>query len=108
MVKGSLGLGAAVLVGTVMFGTAASAQSAAPECGAIQKTLAERKALVSKANAASQSKKKMTPQEACALFGKLQANGAEVRSVRALSADEVAQEAARLAASGAEATSNRD
>ncbi|MGH1588423.1 hypothetical protein ACRBEV_08730 [Methylobacterium phyllosphaerae] len=53
------------------------AQGAAPECGTIQKTLADRKALVSRANAASQSKKKMTPQEACALFGKLQANGAE-------------------------------
>jgi hypothetical protein len=77
MVKGRLSLGAAVLVGTVMFGTAASAQGAAPECGAIQKTLAERKALVSKANAASQTKKKMTPQEACALFGRLQSNGAE-------------------------------
>ncbi|MCJ2016003.1 MULTISPECIES: hypothetical protein [unclassified Methylobacterium] len=77
MVKGRLSLGAAVLVGTVMFGTAASAQGAAPECGTIQKTLAERKALVSKANAASQTKKKMTPQEACALFGRLQSNGAE-------------------------------
>ncbi|MGU3544450.1 hypothetical protein [Methylobacterium sp. A52T] len=77
MAKGSLKLGAAVLVGTVLFGTAAFAQSAAPECGAIQKTLAERKALVGRANAASQSKKKMTPQEACALFGKLQSNGAE-------------------------------
>src|SRR3954447_8791609 len=77
MVKGSLSLGAAVLVGTVLFGTAAFAQSATPECGAIQKTLADRKALVGRANAASQSKKKMTPQEACALFGKLQTNGAE-------------------------------
>src|SRR6478609_11009736 len=77
MVKGSLSLGAAVLIGTVLFGTVAFAQSAAPECGAIQKTLADRKALVGRANAASQSKKKMTPQEACALFGKLQTNGAE-------------------------------
>ncbi|GJE25877.1 hypothetical protein [Methylobacterium organophilum] len=47
------------------------------DCGSIQKTLIERKNLVAKANAASNSKKKMTPQEACALFGKLQANGAE-------------------------------
>ncbi|MCJ2137267.1 hypothetical protein MKK69_25020, partial [Methylobacterium sp. J-026] len=37
----------------------------------------ERKALVGRANAASQTKKKMTPQEASALFGKLQTNGAE-------------------------------
>ncbi|MCJ2052276.1 hypothetical protein [Methylobacterium sp. J-070] len=77
MAKGSVGLGAAVLVGTVLFGSAAFAQGAAPECGAIQKTLADRKALVARANAASTSKKKMTPQEACGLFGKLQANGAE-------------------------------
>ncbi|MBE7247277.1 MAG: hypothetical protein INR63_20235 [Actinomycetospora chiangmaiensis] len=77
MAKGSVGLGAAVLIGTVLFGSAAYAQGAAPECGAIQKTLAERKALVARANSASQSKKKMTPQEACALFGKLQSNGAE-------------------------------
>lgn len=48
----------------------------AAECGEIQKTLQERQALVAKANAASNSKKKMTPAEACALFGKLQANGA--------------------------------
>ncbi len=54
---------------------AAFAQAAA-ECGEIQKTLQERKDLVAKANVASNSKKKMTPQEACGLFGKLQANGA--------------------------------
>ncbi|MEH3117961.1 MAG: hypothetical protein PGN25_10310 [Methylorubrum populi] len=58
---------------------AAPAQSvpkqAGTDCGAIQSTLIERKNLVAKANAASNSKKKMTPQEACALFGKLQANG---------------------------------
>ncbi|AYO85500.1 MULTISPECIES: hypothetical protein [Methylobacterium] len=77
MAYGSLSLGAAALVGGLLFGTAAFAQGAAPECGTIQKTLAERKALVSRANAASNSKKKMTPQEACALFGKLQSNGAE-------------------------------
>ncbi len=44
-------------------------------CQAIQKTLEERKNLVARANAASTSKKKMTPQEACGLFGQLQANG---------------------------------
>ncbi len=58
---------------------AAPAQSvpkqAGTDCSAIQSTLLERKNLVAKANAASNSKKKMTPQEACALFGKLQANG---------------------------------
>ena len=48
---------------------------AATDCGAIQKTLIERKDLVGKANAASNSKKKMTPQQACSLFGQLQANG---------------------------------
>ena len=77
MAKVSLGLGGAALVGTVLLGSAALAQGTAPECGAIQKTLAERKALVGRANSASQSKKKMTPQEACALFGKLQTNGSE-------------------------------
>ncbi len=45
------------------------------DCSAIQKTLMERKNLVGKANAASNSKQKMTPQQACALFGQLQANG---------------------------------
>jgi hypothetical protein len=45
------------------------------DCGAIQKTLIERKNLVGKANAASNSKQKMTPQQACALFGQLQSNG---------------------------------
>ncbi|WP_393956320.1 hypothetical protein [Methylorubrum sp. POS3] len=45
------------------------------DCSAIQKTLIERKNLVGKANAASNSKQKMTPQAACALFGQLQANG---------------------------------
>ena len=63
------------LVGATLLHTAAFAQNA--ECGEIQKTLEERKNLVAKANAASKSKKKMTPQEACALFGKLQANGTE-------------------------------
>ena len=60
---------------------AAPAQSVAPgagtDCNGIQKTLAERKNLVAKANSASSAKKKMTPQEACALFGRLQANGSE-------------------------------
>lgn len=59
----------------------AAPQAAAPvgnsDCGAIQKTLAERKALVGRANAASTSKKKMTPAEACSLFGRLVSNGAE-------------------------------
>lgn len=45
------------------------------DCGAIQKTLEERKALVMKANTASKAKQKMTPQQACALFGQLQENG---------------------------------
>lgn len=66
-------LAAAALAGCTLFGAAAFAQ--APECGAIQKTLEERKALVMRANAASSAKKKMTPAEACALFGKMQANG---------------------------------
>lgn len=76
MAKGRSGLAAAVLAGSVLFGTAALAQSAA-ECGGIQKTLQDRKDLVAKANSASQTKKKMTPQEACSLFGRLQANGNE-------------------------------
>ncbi len=68
-------LAAAALAGCTFFGHAALAQTA--ECGAIQKTLEERKALVMKANSASTSKKKMTPQEACALFGKMQTNGTQ-------------------------------
>ena len=63
------------ITGVLLLGGAALAQ--APECGAIQQTLKTRQELVAKANAASQSKKKMTPQEACALFGKLQSNGAD-------------------------------
>ena len=66
-------LAAAALAGCTLFGAAAFAQS--PECGAIQKTLEERKTLVMRANAASSAKTKMTPAEACALFGKMQANG---------------------------------
>ena len=54
----------------------APAPVAGTDCGSIQKTLIERKNLVAKANAASNSKQKMTPQQACALFGQLQANGA--------------------------------
>ncbi|AWN41608.1 hypothetical protein [Methylobacterium durans] len=75
MLTKSIATLAAVLTGAVFFGGAALAQSA--DCGAIQQTLKTRQELVAKANAASQSKKKMTPQEACALFGKLQSNGAE-------------------------------
>ncbi|MCJ2076196.1 hypothetical protein FV232_12500 [Methylobacterium sp. WL30] len=69
------GLAAALVAGSLLASTAAFAQSA--ECGAIQTTLQTRKDLVAKANVASNGKKKMTPQEACALFGKLQSNGVE-------------------------------
>lgn len=62
------------LAGTALFSEQAFAQAA--ECGEIQQTLQARKELIGKANAASNSKKKMTPSEACSLFGKLQANGA--------------------------------
>lgn len=55
----------------------APAPTVATDCSGIQKTLAERKALVGRANAASTSKKKMTPAEACSLFGKLVSNGHE-------------------------------
>ena len=64
---------AVALAGTALFSEQAFAQSA--ECGEIQQTLQARKDLIGKANAASNSKKKMTPAEACTLFGKLQANG---------------------------------
>ncbi|MDP4021228.1 hypothetical protein Q8W71_01210 [Methylobacterium sp. NEAU 140] len=76
MVNRSLVLGAAALAGGMLVSGHALAQAAA-ECGGIQKTLAERKELISKANTASQSKKKMTPQEACSLFGRLVTNGTE-------------------------------
>ena len=55
----------------------APAPTVATDCSGIQKTLAERKALVGRANAASTSKKKMTPAEACSLFGRLVSNGTE-------------------------------
>ncbi len=55
----------------------APAPAVATDCSGIQKTLAERKALVGRANAASTSKKKMTPGEACSLFGRLVSNGTE-------------------------------
>ncbi|HEX8418177.1 MAG TPA: hypothetical protein VF641_11320 [Methylobacterium sp.] len=63
------------LVGAVL--TAAPALAQSPQCGEIQTTLQARKDLVAKANAAQNSKKKMTPAEACSLFGKIQANGVE-------------------------------
>ena len=65
---------AVALAGTALSSEHAFAQAAA-ECGEIQQTLQARKELIGKANAASNSKKKMTPAEACTLFGKLQANG---------------------------------
>ena len=55
----------------------APAPAANADCQSIQKTLAERKSLVGRANAASTSKQKMTPQEACSLFGRLVVNGSE-------------------------------
>lgn len=66
---------AGAFLGTALLAGPAFAQSA--ECGDIQKTLQARKELVAKANSASNAKKKMTPQEACSLFGKLQSNGLE-------------------------------
>lgn len=70
-----IALTAGVLVGAVLTAAPALAQSA--QCGEIQTTLQARKDLVAKANAAQNSKKKMTPAEACSLFGKIQANGVE-------------------------------
>ncbi|MFH6784276.1 MULTISPECIES: hypothetical protein [Methylobacterium] len=64
------------LLGATLLGGAARAQGA--DCSAIQKTLTERKDIVGKVNAASQSKKaKITAAAACTLFTKLQANGNE-------------------------------
>lgn len=59
-----------------MFDSSQQASGPGAECHGIQKTLEQRKALVAKANAASNSKKKMTPAQACTLFNQLQANGA--------------------------------
>lgn len=61
---------------TPMFDSSAQASGPGAECHGIQKTLEQRKALVAKANAASNAKKKMTPAQACGLFNQLQANGA--------------------------------
>ncbi|MEH3146080.1 MAG: hypothetical protein PGN34_12200 [Methylobacterium frigidaeris] len=67
---------AGVAVGTVLASAPALAQGA--DCSTIQKTLGERKDIVAKINESSQSKKvKMTPAQACSVFGRLQANGAE-------------------------------
>ncbi|GJD48188.1 hypothetical protein OPKNFCMD_0904 [Methylobacterium crusticola] len=64
------------LVGGVLLSGAALAQGV--DCAGIQTTLTERKDIVAKVNAASQTKKaKLTAAQACALFGKLQANGTE-------------------------------
>lgn len=70
-----IALAMAAVVGGILVAGPAFAQSA--ECGEIQKTLQARKDLVAKANTAQNSKAKMTPQAACALFGKLQSNGSE-------------------------------
>jgi hypothetical protein len=61
----------------VVAGTTGPALAQGTGCGDIQKTLAERKELVAKANASSNTKKgsKMTAAEACGLFGKLVSNG---------------------------------
>ena len=52
----------------------ASAQPSS--CVAIQKRIEERKAIVARLQAAGGKKKSLEPKEACALFGKLVANGA--------------------------------
>lgn len=71
----TIAIAAGTLAGAVLAAGPALAQNS--DCGAIQKTLEARKDLVTKANGAATSKKKMTPGEACALFGKLQVNGSE-------------------------------
>ena len=59
-----------------MFGLAGPAFAQGTGCGDIQKTLSERKDLVSQANASSSSKKvKLTAAQACTLFGKIATNG---------------------------------
>ncbi|WP_043747839.1 hypothetical protein [Methylobacterium nodulans] len=75
MNKRAVAVLAAGLVGAVSIGGAARAQST--DCTAIQKTLTERKDIVAKVNSASKSKNKLTPAQACSLFTRLQANGAE-------------------------------
>ncbi|RVU19852.1 hypothetical protein [Methylobacterium oryzihabitans] len=70
----------ATIAGAVLAAVLASAPALAQgaDCSVIQKTLSERKDIVAKINASSQSKKvKMTPSQACTVFGKLQANGNE-------------------------------
>jgi hypothetical protein len=50
--------------------------AAAQSCSDIQKTLAERQSLIGQANSSAGNKKlKMTAQQACGLFTKLQTNG---------------------------------
>ena len=53
--------------------TTASAQSS--PCMDIQKHIGERKAIVARLQALGGKKKSVDPQEACAMFGKLVANG---------------------------------
>jgi hypothetical protein len=66
---------AALAVAVAGFAGPALAQGTG--CGDIQKTLLERKELISKANSSSNSKKgsKLTAAEACSLFGRLVTNG---------------------------------
>jgi hypothetical protein len=71
----TIALATGAAVGAVLFVGPALAQSV--QCSDIQKTLQDRKDLVAKANSVQNSKKKMTPAEACSLFGKIQANGVE-------------------------------
>ncbi len=66
----------ALLAGSLLTaGIAGGAHAQSADCAEIQKTLLERKEIVSKVNAASQAKAKMTPAQACGMFTKLQANG---------------------------------
>jgi hypothetical protein len=75
MVRSTLAVLAGGLLGAMVLGTAAQAQTA--DCTTIQKTLTERKDIVAKINAVSKTKNKMTPAQACSIFTRLQANGAE-------------------------------
>lgn len=74
MVRAGL-IGAVLATGGVfLLAGPAAAQGAA--CTDLQKTLADRQALIGQANASAGTKKvKMTAQQACGLFTKLQVNG---------------------------------
>jgi hypothetical protein len=69
------GLLLAAGVAALSFASAQPAQAQASGCEKAQTFSAERQGIVARLNASSKSKKKMTPQDACSVLGRLVGNG---------------------------------